>query len=1038
MQTHRFLHHAPATDRSRCGTAVQLSEGRAGCPQPAAQLSSAVRSGKVPRLRDPQGAAPIVSRNLFARRAEDSPPYPDSTGLCGWGGASTGLRLFAQWYLLPVGLVFGIASAAWSAAGPAEQEPIPDKITWTFRSLPRAEYHFGGLVGQRIGANVAQWLLPAPEANPGMLEMFHRRDRSPAPQLVPWAGEFVGKYLISGIQALRMTNSPALRERVQAVVTELLASQAEDGYLGPFPKEARLLGNWDLWGHYHVLEALLMWHERTRAPEALLACRRAADLMCRTYLDQPRRVFDAESQEMNMAVIHGLGWLYRLTGEPRYERLMREIEKDWERAGDYLRTGLAGLEFFQTPRPRWESLHDLQGLLELYRISGQEPYRAAFEHHWRSIVRWDRHSTGGFSTGEQAIGNPYAPGAIETCCTVAWMALTLDLLRLTGDVRAADELELSTFNGALGAQHPSGRWWTYNTPMDGVREASAHSIVFQARAGTPELNCCSVNGPRSLGMLTEWALMTTRDGLVVNYYGPAQFQVDLGNRQRIRLVQETDYPLSGHVRVRFLESPPVPFTLHLRIPTWSTRSSVQVDGQPFPHLEPGRYLSLHRLWKPGDRVELELDFAVRAVPGDQPCLGKVSLYRGPLLLAYDDKISSADEQATPAVDISQLDKARVLAPRASTNAPWGSAWPWLFVEVPTGPARPLPLCDFASAGAFGTPYRSWLPATNSPPPPPIPRQPQDAASIPAGPAWFKWTTRTNAFLQGYSLLVSDSESFSQPLVKMDDLSQNRVLLSLGELAKEKLHPHAWYYWKVSARNAFGTTDSVGPPARFKIDPALPVATGLSDIGAGPDQLLLRVDLAGDPEPQHGKLARSTGCRASPGPGGAARGAVALNGQDQMLVYELDEFPEEDFSVSLWFNIANLPTNHLGQVFSAWAASMDDPLRLVVEGGKLFARVEAGQGYSTQGISVQVGRWYHVAAVKSGASLTLYIDGKPVGTTTAPAFIATRARTVALGGNPNYSGPEFLAAAFASCKFFGRALAEQENSAEADFGKSRLD
>ena len=41
--------------------------------------------------------------------------------------------------------------------------------------------------------------------------------------------------------------------------------------------------------------------------------------------------------------------------------------------------------------------------------------------------------------------------------------------------------------------------------MDGVREASAHTIVFQARAGTPELNCCSVNGPRVLGMLGEWA-----------------------------------------------------------------------------------------------------------------------------------------------------------------------------------------------------------------------------------------------------------------------------------------------------------------------------------------------------------------------------------------------------------------------------------------------------------------------------------------------------------------------------------------------------
>ena len=96
------------------------------------------------------------------------------------------------------------------------------------------------------------------------------------------------------------------------------------------------------------------------------------------------------------------------------------------------------------------------------------------------------------------------------------MALTVDALRLTGDPVAADELELSTFNGDARRPAPVGRWWTYNTPMDGVREASHHTIVFQARAGTPELNCCSVNGPRGLGMLSEWAVIQTDEGLAVS------------------------------------------------------------------------------------------------------------------------------------------------------------------------------------------------------------------------------------------------------------------------------------------------------------------------------------------------------------------------------------------------------------------------------------------------------------------------------------------------------------------------------------------
>ncbi len=43
--------------------------------------------------------------------------------------------------------------------------------------------------------------------------------------------------------------------------------------------------------------------------------------------------------------------------------------------------------------------------------------------------------------------------------------------------------------------------------MDGVRKASAHEIVFQFRPGSPELNCCSVNAARGLGLIGEWALI---------------------------------------------------------------------------------------------------------------------------------------------------------------------------------------------------------------------------------------------------------------------------------------------------------------------------------------------------------------------------------------------------------------------------------------------------------------------------------------------------------------------------------------------------
>ncbi|MDP6505835.1 MAG: hypothetical protein QF886_19595, partial [Planctomycetota bacterium] len=47
-------------------------------------------------------------------------------------------------------------------------------------------------LGDYLDGVTHQWLLVAPHANSGMLEMFRDRDRLPIRNLVPWAGEFAG------------------------------------------------------------------------------------------------------------------------------------------------------------------------------------------------------------------------------------------------------------------------------------------------------------------------------------------------------------------------------------------------------------------------------------------------------------------------------------------------------------------------------------------------------------------------------------------------------------------------------------------------------------------------------------------------------------------------------------------------------------------------------------------------------------------------------------------------------------------------------
>ena len=66
-----------------------------------------------------------------------------------------------------------------------------------FSRIPQSQLILSGTVSDYLEGMIDQWLLVAPLANPAMLGMFRDRDNPPQRQMVPWAGEFAGKYITS-------------------------------------------------------------------------------------------------------------------------------------------------------------------------------------------------------------------------------------------------------------------------------------------------------------------------------------------------------------------------------------------------------------------------------------------------------------------------------------------------------------------------------------------------------------------------------------------------------------------------------------------------------------------------------------------------------------------------------------------------------------------------------------------------------------------------------------------------------------------------
>ena len=573
-----------------------------------------------------------------------------------------------------------------------------------------------GPVGRILSANEDHWLHPLLADNPGLLSGF-ADPTDPSVFKTMWHGEFPGKLLTGIAQTYLLGNHPATRALGDEMTVSLGAVQEEDGYLGPWPREIRFerdatlgqLGKWDTWGHYHCIYGLYRWYRATGNEAARDIALRALECVYDHFIRGDVSVASQKWAECNLAIAHAFALLYEETGEPRYlaaaERLVREdmthsypdFYTQTTLSCNWLNTALAGIPDHASGQPRWEGLYTLETFAVLYRATGNPDYRRAVESLWRGMTASDRHNTGSFGTGEGATGNLYGAGS-ETCNTVAWMAFTTDYLAMTRDPLAADELELSFFNATLGSLLAGERNFTYMNDSDGTRVPAREAIREHSYVGGRDMSCCQANGNRGLSQVAEWALLGEGQDLYLNYYGPCCMTAALTDGQTVTLTQTTDYPVGGPIRVRVETDSDVPLTLHLRIPAWSRRTTLTVNGEAIPAAA-GSYCPVTRIWKPTDEVELELDMTPHfwVAPDSAPVAGRVSVYRGPILLAR--RVEDEPPSAIPFLSLREL------------SATDGDGIVHLTAHTPDGSVT---LVDYYTAGKDGGRFVSWLPCKDVP------------------------------------------------------------------------------------------------------------------------------------------------------------------------------------------------------------------------------------------------------------------------------------------------------------------------------------
>ena len=98
-------------------------------------------------------------------------------------------------------------------------------------------------------------------------------------------------------------------------------------------------------------------------------------------------------------------------------------------------------------------------------------------------------------------------------------------------------------------------------------------------------------------------MLSNDDGLVAALYSPCEVRTMVRNTE-VRILEETEYPFQGSVRIKIEPAAALSFPLRLRIPAWASVPVILVNGTPGDASHDSGFAKIERTWKAGDVVEL--------------------------------------------------------------------------------------------------------------------------------------------------------------------------------------------------------------------------------------------------------------------------------------------------------------------------------------------------------------------------------------------------------------------------------------------------
>jgi uncharacterized protein len=535
---------------------------------------------------------------------------------------------------------------------------------------------------------------------------------------------------------------PGLEKRFRAIVERVASAQHPDGYLntnfgrpGQRPRYSDLEWGHELYCFGHLIQAAVARARTAGLADDLVrvGCR-AADHVCEAF-GRGGIIGVCGHPEIESALVE----LYRVTGHRRY---LDQAELFVERRGHHLLGDIEfGRSYFQDDVPAREATvlrgHAVRatylaaGAVDVAEETDDDELLTAVTRQWATTVARRTYITGGMGSRHQdeAFGSDFAlppdRAYSETCAGVGSVMLSWRLLLAQGLPEYADLIERTLYNVIATSPSWDGTRSFYTNTLHqrelGTVPAEDQAIIRAAsalRAPWFEVSCCPTNVARLMASLGGYLATVDDDGLQIHQYASATVRTRLADGREIAVDIQSDYPRSGRVVVRVRSDDPRPWTLSLRVPSWSQGAVLSVDGE-CRTVAPGT-ANVTRTFRSDDVVVLDIPVAPRFTRPDpriDAIRGCVAVERGPEVLC----VESIDVPDVDHVDALRLDPTSPpreydgdVIVRASVHEPPDRPWPYedaleMSATDPTRrlDVRLLPYHDWANRGP--STMRVWLP-----------------------------------------------------------------------------------------------------------------------------------------------------------------------------------------------------------------------------------------------------------------------------------------------------------------------------------------